>query len=106
MRAVHGGDGLLDCLTELLQLRLVSVQRTREPAMQSVVARMLLGIVMAGMLVGTVGVYRRGSTASAPVALAVFAVAVLAAGIRAWWDAFRQTQMATWEPTPRPGAQT
>jgi cellulose synthase/poly-beta-1,6-N-acetylglucosamine synthase-like glycosyltransferase len=75
-------------------------------AMQSVVARMLLGIVMAGLLVGTVGVYRRGSTASAPVALAVFAVAVLAAGIRAWWDAFRQTQMATWEPTPRPGAQT
>jgi cellulose synthase/poly-beta-1,6-N-acetylglucosamine synthase-like glycosyltransferase len=75
-------------------------------AVQSVIARVLLGIVLAGLLVGTVGVYRRRSIASTPVALAGFAVAVLAAGIRAWWDAFRQTQMATWEPTPRPEAQT
>jgi cellulose synthase/poly-beta-1,6-N-acetylglucosamine synthase-like glycosyltransferase len=75
-------------------------------AVQSVIARVLLGIIIAGLLVGTVGVYRRRSAASTPVALAGFAVAVLAAGIRAWWDAFRQTQMATWEPTPRPGAQT
>jgi hypothetical protein len=75
-------------------------------ALQSVIARTLLGIIVAGLLVGTVGVYRRRSTASTPVALAGFVVAVLAAGIRAWWDALRQTQMATWEPTPRPGAQT
>lgn len=74
-------------------------------AVQSVIARVLLGITIAGLLVGTVGVYRRRSTVSTPVALAGFAVAVLAAGIRAWWDAFGQTQMATWEPTPRPGAQ-
>jgi cellulose synthase/poly-beta-1,6-N-acetylglucosamine synthase-like glycosyltransferase len=75
-------------------------------AMQSVVARTLLGIVVAGLLVGTVGVYRRTSTASTPVAFAGFVVAILAAGIRAWWDALRQTQMATWEPTPRTGPQT
>jgi len=75
-------------------------------AAQSVIARMLLGIVIGGLLVGTVGVYRRRSAASTPIALAGFAVAVLAAGIRAWWDALRQTQTATWEPTPRPGAQT
>jgi cellulose synthase/poly-beta-1,6-N-acetylglucosamine synthase-like glycosyltransferase len=74
-------------------------------AVQSIFARMLLGLVIAGLLVGTVGVYRRRSTESTPVALAAFAVAVLAAGIRAWWDAFKQTQMATWEPTPRPGTQ-
>jgi hypothetical protein len=75
-------------------------------AAQSVIARILLGILISGLLLGTVGVYRRRSAASTPIALAGFAVAVLAAGIRAWWDALRQTQTATWEPTPRPGAQT
>jgi cellulose synthase/poly-beta-1,6-N-acetylglucosamine synthase-like glycosyltransferase len=70
-------------------------------AVQSVIARTVLGIVMTGLLVGTVGVYRRRSTASTPVALAGFVVGVLAAGILAWWDALRRTQMATWEPTPR-----
>jgi uncharacterized membrane protein YidH (DUF202 family) len=75
-------------------------------AVQSVIARLILGLVLAGLLVGTVVVYRRKSTASAPVALAGFGVAVLAAGILAWWDVFRQAQMATWEPTPRPDVQT
>jgi len=75
-------------------------------AVQSVIARLILGLVLAGLLVGTVVVYRRKSTAPAPVALAGFGVAVLAAGILAWWDVFRQAQMATWEPTPRPDVQT
>ena len=75
-------------------------------ALQSVVARTLLGVVLVGVLVGAVAVYRRRSPASAPVALAGFVVAVLTAGILAWWDALRQAQMATWEPTPRPEAQT
>jgi cellulose synthase/poly-beta-1,6-N-acetylglucosamine synthase-like glycosyltransferase len=82
----------------LIALSLLSVQ--------SAIARLLLGIVLAGLLVGTIGVYRRKSSVSAPVALAGFVVAVLAAGILAWWDALRQAQMATWEPTPRPGVQT
>jgi cellulose synthase/poly-beta-1,6-N-acetylglucosamine synthase-like glycosyltransferase len=73
-------------------------------ALQSVVARMLLGIALAGLLVGAIAVYRRRSPASAPVALAGFVVAVLTAGILAWWDVLRQAQMATWEPTPRPEA--
>lgn len=75
-------------------------------AVHSVTARILLGVVAAGLLVGTLGIHRRNSTPSTPVALAGFVVAVFSAGLLAWWEALRQTQMATWEPTPRPEAQT
>ena len=75
-------------------------------AVQSLTARVLVGAVMAGLLVGAVGIYRRNSTPSTPVALAGFVVAVFSAGLVAWWEALRQTKLATWEPTPRPEAQT
>jgi cellulose synthase/poly-beta-1,6-N-acetylglucosamine synthase-like glycosyltransferase len=75
-------------------------------AMQSVAARVVLGVVVAGLLVGTLGIYRRASTPSTPVALAGFVVAVFSAGLLAWWEALSQTQLATWDPTPRPEAQT
>jgi hypothetical protein len=75
-------------------------------AAESITARVLLGILSAGLLVGIVGIQHRGSTPTRPIALAGFIVAVFSAGFLAWWEVLRQTQMATWEPTPRPGAQT
>jgi cellulose synthase/poly-beta-1,6-N-acetylglucosamine synthase-like glycosyltransferase len=74
-------------------------------AVHSDIARVLLATVMAGLSVGILGVYNRRSTASVPVALAGFAVAVMSAGLLAWWDALARTPMATWEPTPRPELQ-
>jgi len=73
-------------------------------AIDSVVARVLLAVLSAGLLAGIVGIRRRNSTPTRPVALAGFVVAVFSAGFLAWWEALRQTQMATWEPTPRPDA--
>jgi hypothetical protein len=75
-------------------------------AVESVSARVLLGILSAGILAGIVGIKRPGSAVGRPLALAGFIVAVFSAGFLAWWAAIRQTQMATWEPTPRPEAQT
>ena len=75
-------------------------------AVESVSARLLLGILSAGLLAGTVGIRRRNAAPPRPIALAGFIVAVFLAGFLAWWEALRQTQMATWEPTPRPEAQT
>ena len=75
-------------------------------AIESVGARVLLGILTAGLLAGIAGIQDRNSALARPLALAGFIVAVLSAGFLAWWEALRQTQMATWEPTPRPGVQT
>ena len=75
-------------------------------AFESVSARVLLGILTAGLLAGIAGIQDRNSALARPLALAGFIVAVLSAGFLAWWEALRQTQMATWEPTPRPGVQT
>jgi glycosyltransferase involved in cell wall biosynthesis len=75
-------------------------------AVESVSARVLLGILSAGLLVGIGGIRHRTSVPAKPVALAGFVVAVFSAGFLAWWEALRRTQMATWEPTPRPGVQT
>jgi cellulose synthase/poly-beta-1,6-N-acetylglucosamine synthase-like glycosyltransferase len=72
-------------------------------AIHSVAARTVAGLVVAGLLLGTFSIYRQKSSRSSFVALAGFVVAVLSAGLLAWWEAFRKTQMATWEPTPRPG---
>jgi cellulose synthase/poly-beta-1,6-N-acetylglucosamine synthase-like glycosyltransferase len=69
-------------------------------------ARVLLGFLSTGLLVGIVGVNYRNSTPAKPVAMAGFMVAVFSAGFLAWWAAIRQTQIATWEPTPRPEVQT
>jgi hypothetical protein len=74
-------------------------------AIDSVGARVLLAVLSAGLLAGVVGIRRRNSTPTRPVALAGFVVAVFTAGFLAWWDALRQTQMATWEPTARPDGQ-
>jgi cellulose synthase/poly-beta-1,6-N-acetylglucosamine synthase-like glycosyltransferase len=75
-------------------------------AVENAGARVLFGIVSAGLLVGFLGIHRRNSALSRPLALAGFVVAVVSAGFLAWWAAFRQTQMATWEPTPRAEIQT
>jgi glycosyltransferase involved in cell wall biosynthesis len=75
-------------------------------AFESVSARLLLGILSVGLLAGIRGIQQRSSPLARPVALAGFVVGVFSAGFLAWWEALRQTQMATWEPTPRPGVQT
>ena len=72
---------------------------------ESAVARVSLTTVLAGLIVGTIGIRHR-SIPSKPLAFAGFVVAVLSAGILAWWETFRGTPMATWEPTPRRAAQT
>ena len=74
-------------------------------AIESVVARVVLGVLSAGLLAGVIGIRQRDSTPARPIALAGFVVAVFSAGFLAWWEALRQTQMATWEPTPRPDMQ-
>lgn len=75
-------------------------------AVESASARVLLGVLSAGLFAGIAGIQQRGSSPTKPVALAGFIVAVFSAGFLAWCAAIRQTQMATWEPTPRPEAQT
>ena len=75
-------------------------------AVDSVTARVLLGILSAGLLAGIIGIRHRDSTPVRPVAFAGFVVAVFTAGFLAWWEALRRTQLAMWEPTPRPGVQT
>jgi cellulose synthase/poly-beta-1,6-N-acetylglucosamine synthase-like glycosyltransferase len=74
-------------------------------ALESAGARAILAVLSAGLLAGVVGIRQRDSTPIKPIALAGFVVAVLTAGFLAWWEALRQTQMATWDPTPRPDSQ-
>lgn len=75
-------------------------------AIESVNARVLLGLVATASFIGIIGIRRRSPTPYRPIALAGFVVAALSAGFLAWWEALRQTQMATWEPTARPEVQT
>jgi len=70
-------------------------------AVQSEMARALFGVVMLGLAIGCVGIFRPASTIFRPVAVAGFVVAAVSAGLMAWRDALGQTQMATWDPTPR-----
>jgi len=70
-------------------------------AAESGTARVLLGILSAGLVAGIVGIQHRNSAPPRPIALAGFIVAAFSAGFLAWYAAIRQTQMATWEPTPR-----
>ena len=69
---------------------------------ESSIARALFAAVSLGIAVGVLGMRSRKSAGVRIVALASFVVAVFSAGFLAWWEAIRQTQMATWEPTPRP----
>jgi hypothetical protein len=64
-----------------------------------------LGVLSTGILAGVIGIRQRHSTPAKPIALAGFVVAVFSAGFLAWWEALRQSQMATWEPTTRPDMQ-
>jgi cellulose synthase/poly-beta-1,6-N-acetylglucosamine synthase-like glycosyltransferase len=75
-------------------------------ATNSVIASAILGILSIGALGGTFAIQRRDPARFRPVALAGFVVAVFSAGVLAWWKALTETQLATWEPTPRPGVQT
>lgn len=74
-------------------------------AIESAAARAILVLVSAGLLAGTAGINRRNSALPRWIALAGFLVAACSAGFFAWCAAFRQTQMATWDPTPRPEVQ-
>ena len=74
-------------------------------AVQSVGARVILGIASVGLAAGLAGIRRGDSGLSKPLALAGFLVAVCSAGFLAWIAAFRNTQLAMWEPTRRPEVQ-
>jgi cellulose synthase/poly-beta-1,6-N-acetylglucosamine synthase-like glycosyltransferase len=74
-------------------------------AIDNVAARIVVGIMTAGLVAGTAAIRHRRSTPARPVALAGFVVAVFSAGFLAWWQVVRQAQLATWEPTPRPESQ-
>jgi cellulose synthase/poly-beta-1,6-N-acetylglucosamine synthase-like glycosyltransferase len=74
-------------------------------AVESVSARALLAVVSVGIACGLTGIKRPRWAVAKPLALAGFIVAVFSAGFLAWYSAIRQTQMATWEPTPRPEMQ-
>ena len=74
-------------------------------AVESVGARVILGIASAGLVAGVVGIRRADSGLPKPLALAGFLVAVCSAGFLAWMAAFRNTQLAMWEPTRRPEVQ-
>jgi len=75
-------------------------------AVESAIARVLFATLTVGLLAGFVGTRRGVSNAWKPLAVAGFFVTVLSAGFTAWWAVIRQTQIATWDPTPRPEAQT
>jgi cellulose synthase/poly-beta-1,6-N-acetylglucosamine synthase-like glycosyltransferase len=74
-------------------------------AMEHTAARVVLGIASAGILAGLVGMQRPRPLQPRAIALAGFVLAVFSAGFLAWLTAFQRTQLATWEPTPRPDAQ-
>jgi cellulose synthase/poly-beta-1,6-N-acetylglucosamine synthase-like glycosyltransferase len=71
-------------------------------ATRSNVAAVILTIVVSGLLAGAVAIRYGTLMKSRPLALAGFAVAILSAGLLAWFDALRGARMATWDPTPRP----
>jgi cellulose synthase/poly-beta-1,6-N-acetylglucosamine synthase-like glycosyltransferase len=71
-------------------------------AIESDLARLVLGLTSAGIIAGVVGIRWRRARLPKAIALSGFVVAVFCAGFLAWVAAFRQTQLATWEPTPRP----
>jgi len=68
-------------------------------------ARIAVAAVTTFMIVGYAAIRQRNAKLSRPFALAGFVVAVVSAGFLAWLTAIRQTQLATWEPTPRPEVQ-
>lgn len=75
-------------------------------AFQSKAALLILVLVLAGLISGSVAVRRPHLTTLKPIALAGFAVGAFTAGILAWRAAFRGQNLATWEPTPRAEART
>lgn len=72
---------------------------------QSQVARIALTMVLTGLIIGAAAIRARHATPSKIMAIAGFLVAVVSAGLLAWWEALRRTPMATWEPTPRRAAE-
>jgi glycosyltransferase involved in cell wall biosynthesis len=106
----HGGFALMLISHKLLRwlpylLAPIAYAALCVLAVDSVSARVLLGIASVGLLAGLVGIQRGDSSLPKLLTLAGFVVAVFSAGFLAWWAALRQTQMATWEPTPRPEVQ-
>ena len=73
-------------------------------AADSIVARGLAALIVAGTLGGIISMRHQGPSSLKPIAFAGFILAAFSAGFLAWCDALRNAQMATWEPTPRPGS--
>lgn len=72
-------------------------------AVHDQLARVVLGAVLLGIAGGTVAIRTpHNRSIIRPIAFAGFVVAACAAGLLAWRDAIRRTELATWEPTPRP----
>ncbi len=67
-------------------------------------ARVLLGLTLAGVAAGALAMRRAERGVSPPLVRTLgFAYAANLAGILAWWEFLRGSQMAIWEPTRRPG---
>jgi cellulose synthase/poly-beta-1,6-N-acetylglucosamine synthase-like glycosyltransferase len=64
-------------------------------------ARLVMGLVLIGVGLGTLGMRTRVLASARLVSIAGFGVASFTAGFLAWVDVFRSVQMATWDPTPR-----
>jgi cellulose synthase/poly-beta-1,6-N-acetylglucosamine synthase-like glycosyltransferase len=66
-------------------------------------ARVLLGLAIAGIVVGTIGMqWPEGRRLPRLLALPAFALAANVAGVRAWFEALRPGAGRIWEPTRRP----
>jgi len=68
-----------------------------------VVGALTLSAVLVAGLAGVYALRQRGTIRFRPLALAGFGLAVLTAGLLAWFDALRGEQKVTWSPTPRAG---
>jgi len=72
-------------------------------ALTNMPARVMLAVATTALLAGIVELRRANAGSSRPLAMAGFVIAAISAGFLAWWAAFRQSSLAIWEPTPRPG---
>lgn len=106
----YGGFALMLVSHKLLRwlpylLAPVALAALAALATTSDVARIIFALAIMGILVGVAGMKVLGGGAlSRPLTVAGFIVTALTAGFLAWMDALRQTQIATWDPTPRPEA--
>ena len=75
-------------------------------AINSLTARVLFVLATAGLLAGIVAMRRSKSGSSNPFAIPASSSRFFRPGFSRGVSALRQTQLATWDPTPRPEVQT